>query len=130
MSRNPYVREVPRTTWYMRNNRYIRYMLREVSCVFIGLYAASLTVGLVRLAQGDNEWTHYLNGISSPTGILFSLLAFGFACYHSITWFNVTPKAMRIPRSDDFVPGSAIVSAHYIIWAVVSLVFLLMMGVL
>ncbi|WP_299443464.1 hypothetical protein [uncultured Rhodospira sp.] len=130
MSRNPYVREVPRTTWYMRNRRYIRYMLREVTCVFIGLYAASLTVGLVRLAQGPGEWAVYVNGISSPSGLLFSLLALGFACYHSISWFNVTPKAMRIPRGDDFVPGPAIISAHYIIWGVVSLVFLLMMGVL
>jgi fumarate reductase subunit C len=33
MSRQPYVRPVSPTTWYMRNGRYKRYMLREVTCL-------------------------------------------------------------------------------------------------
>ena len=35
MSRNPYVRPVSRTTWYMRNGRYRKYMLREVARSYI-----------------------------------------------------------------------------------------------
>jgi len=38
MSRQPYVRPVSPTTWYMRNGRYKRYMLREVTCLLVGFY--------------------------------------------------------------------------------------------
>jgi len=130
MSRNPYVREVPKYTWYMRNGRYMRYMAREVTCVFLALYMAGLTIGLVRLSQGPTEWATYLAGVSSVGGILFHLIAFGFACYHATSWFNVTPKAMRIPQGDGFVPGKVIVGTHYGIWGVASLVIIVMMGVL
>ena len=33
MSRKPYVREIPKTSWFMRQGRYKRYMAREVTCV-------------------------------------------------------------------------------------------------
>ena len=35
----PYVREVSRYGWFFRSPRYLRYMAREVTCVFIGLHA-------------------------------------------------------------------------------------------
>ena len=130
MSRNPYVRAVPKTTWYLRNGRYLRYMAREVTCVFIGLYAIGLTIGLVRLAQGPGPWQTYLEGLTSPGALVFHVLAFGFACYHATSWFNVTPKAMRIPKGNGFVPGRIIIGVHYGIWAFVSLVLLILMGVL
>ncbi|KAA5607338.1 fumarate reductase subunit C [Roseospira marina] len=130
MSRKPYVREVPKTTWYMRNGRYMRYMAREVTCVFLALYMAGLVIGLVRLMQGPEAWQSYLAGLSSPVAILFHLIAFGFACYHATSWFNVTPKAMRIPQGDGFVPGKTIVGAHYGLWGAASLVIIVLMGVL
>ncbi|MQX35138.1 fumarate reductase subunit C [Roseospira navarrensis] len=130
MSRKPYVREVPKATWYMRNGRYLRYMAREVTCIFLALYMAGLTIGLVRLMQGPDKWETYLAGVSSTPAVIFHLIAFGFACYHAKSWFDVTPKAMRIPQGNDFVPGRIIVGTHYGIWGGVSLVALVLMGVL
>jgi fumarate reductase subunit C len=114
----------------MRQRRYIRYMAREASCIFIGLYAAGLTVGLVRLAQGPNQWEHYLDGLFSPLGLLFHLLALGFASYHALTWFQLTPKVMRIPQGDGFVPDKTIITAHYAVWGAVSFVIVVLMGVI
>ena len=36
MSRQPYVRPLPRASWYFGNARYRRYMLREVTCLLVG----------------------------------------------------------------------------------------------
>ncbi|MCX7180382.1 MAG: hypothetical protein NTX56_17025 [Proteobacteria bacterium] len=52
MSRRPYVREVPPTSWYFRMPRYMRYMAREVTSIFIGIYTVILLVGLARLTEG------------------------------------------------------------------------------
>jgi len=130
MSRKPYVRTVPPTTWYLRQGRYIRYMLRETSSILIGLYMAGLAMGLMRLAQGQEAWDSYIDGLSSPVALVFHVLALAFATYHATTWFNVTPKAMRIKRGGEYLPGSLIVRGHYAIWGIVSLIVIALVGVL
>lgn len=129
MSRKPYIRPMPKTSWYMRHGRYQRYMLREVTCLFIGAYTGVLTMGLVRLSQGQEAYNAFMQALNAPVAVIFHALALLFALYHSTTWFNVTPQAMPIQRGDEFVPGSVIVGAHYAGWLVASLVVLIVAGV-
>ena len=68
----------------------------------------------------------FVHALSSPLGVLFNLAVLVAAVYHSISWFNVTPQAMPIQRGEDFVPGNIIVGAHYAIWAVISLIILIL----
>jgi len=124
MSRKPYVREVSKTTWFLSQPRYQRYMAREVTCIFIFAYTFLLICALGSLAQGPEAYAAFLDALSSPLGFLFNLLALVAAVYHSATWFNVTPQAMPIQRGEEFVPGNIIVGAHYGVWAVVSLIVL------
>ena len=49
--------------------------------------------------------------------------------YHAVAWFSVTPKAMPIQRGEEFVPGSIIAGAHYVVWILLSLLVLLLAGV-
>ena len=49
--RKPYVRPVEKG-WWLKNNFYIHYMLREGTSVFVSIYAVILLVGLLRLSQG------------------------------------------------------------------------------
>ena len=51
MSRKPYHREVPKVRWFFDHPRYLRYMARELTCLFIGAYTLLLVVGIVRLAE-------------------------------------------------------------------------------
>ena len=126
MSRNPYVREVPKTSWFFRQPRYMRYMAREVTSFFIGAFSILLVVALKRLSQGPEAFQGFLDALRGPWGVLFCLVALVAAVYHSTSWFNVTPQAMPIQRGEEFVPGKMIVGAHYGVWAVVSLIVLFM----
>ncbi|HRD48763.1 MAG: fumarate reductase subunit C [Candidatus Competibacter sp.] len=128
MSNKPYVREVSKTTWFLnpQQPRYKRYMAREVTCIFIGAYTFLLIVALKRLAEGPDAFQGFLNALHSPLGVLFNLAALVAAVYHSTSWFNVTPQAMPIQRGEEFVPGNIIVGAHYAVWAVVSLIILIL----
>lgn len=125
MSRKPYIRELPKTSWFFRQPRYMRYMAREVTCIFIGAYALLLVVALARLAESEAAFNAFVEALSSPLGVLFNLAALVAAVYHSTSWFNVTPQAMPIQRGEEFVPGKMIVGAHYAAWAVVSLIVLI-----
>jgi fumarate reductase subunit C len=129
MSRNPLVREVPPTSWYFRHPRYLRYMSREITSIFVGAYCVLLVVGLQRLAAGPVAWEGFLAGLRSADSIAFHLLALAAAFYHAATWFNATQKAMPVQIGEDFVPGGLISGAHYAVWAVLSFVVLHLAGV-
>jgi len=128
MTRRPYLREVPRVRWFLRHPRYLRYMAREVTCVFIGAYTVLLIVGLKRLAQGEAAYEAFLAGLGSPAGIAFQVIALVFAAYHSLTWFNLTPKALPVQAGEDFLPARVIAGAHYAAWALLSAAVLFFAG--
>ena len=128
MSRGPYVREVPRVTWFLRGPRYVRYMLREITCLFVGGYMALVVIGLARLAEGQAAWEGFLQALRQPASVAFLAAALAFSAYHSVTWFNLTPKALPVQVGESFVPGFVIAGLHYAAWAIFSLVVLVLAG--
>jgi fumarate reductase subunit C len=129
MSRRPLVRVCPPTTWYFRQPRYLRYMSREITSIFVGAYCVLLVVALQRLAAGQAAWEGFLLALQSPLSIVFHLLALVAAVYHAATWFNATQKAMPVQIGEDFLPGNVISGAHYVAWVVLSGVILYLAGV-
>jgi fumarate reductase subunit C len=123
MSRNPYIRPIT-SEWIFRHPRYVRYMVREFSCLFIGGWTVLMVWGLKQLSEGPAAWAAFLELMRSPASIVFQLLTLAFATYHSVTWFNLTPKALPGQVGEDFVPDWVIAGAHYAGWAVVSVVIL------
>jgi succinate dehydrogenase subunit C len=128
MRRRPYIRKVKRG-WWLGQRRYVVYMVRELTSLFVGLYCALLVVGLFRLAQGRAGWDGFVAALSSPPGVLFQLVCLAFAIYHSVTWFALTPKAMPLVVRGEPVAAKSIVGAHYGAWAVVSLIVLVAAGI-
>lgn len=125
----PLIREVPPTSWYFRHPRYLRYMAREITSLFVGAYCVLLVLGLRSLAAGQPSYEAFLLALRSPASIIFHLLALAAALYHAGTWFNATQKAMPIQLGEEFVPGNLISGAHYVAWAVLSIVILFLAGV-
>jgi fumarate reductase subunit C len=54
------------------------------------------------------------------------LRTLAFAAYHSVTWFNLTPKALPVQLGEEFVPGWVIAGAHFAGWAVLSFIILVL----
>ena len=128
MSRRPYSRKV-RRSWWLRHRRYVAYMVRELTSLFIGIYSAVLVMGLVRLAQGQAAWDSFLMMLSSTPGVLVQLVCLLFATYHSVTWFALTPKAIPVMVRGQPVSAKTIIRIHYAAWAAVSLIVLIAAGV-
>jgi fumarate reductase subunit C len=128
MSRKPYLREVPKFSWFFRHPRYLRYMAREVTCIFIGAYTVLMLVGIMRVAEGPAAYAAFLQTLQTPASIAFHVLALGFSAYHSITWFNLTPRALPIQIGERFVPDGVIAGAHYAAWLVLTLAVLVLAG--
>lgn len=130
MSRKPFVRAVSRTRWYFQQPRYLRYMSREVTCVFIGAFALLLLYAVQRLSQGQAAYEAFLADLIGPWSVLGLLIVLVFAVHNATSWFNVTPKALPVQIGEEFLPGKFIVAAHYALWVLASLAVLFFAGVL
>jgi len=127
VTRKPFVRPVT-SEWIFRHPRYVRYMVREFSCLFIGGWTLLMVWGLKQLAEGPAAWGVFLEILRTPESIVFHGLTLAFAVYHSVTWFNLTPKALPLQRGETFVPDAVISGAHFGVWAVLSLAVLILAG--
>ena len=131
MSRQPYVRGMSKTTWYMRQGRYKVYMLREVTCLLVGFYSFLMIFGLAALAKGsETSWQHFLASQQNPAMITFHAFALiYFLIYQTFAWFELAPKAMPLHLGEKKLPDSIIVMAHYVAWAVLSALIFWLAGV-
>lgn len=130
ISRKPYVRKVSKTGWYLKHPRYMRYMSREVTCVFIGAFALLLLCAVERLSKGQAAYESFLAAITGPWSALGLLIVLIFAVHNATSWFNVTPKALPVQMGEEFLPGKYIIGAHYAAWAVASGIILYFAGVM
>lgn len=128
MSRRPYLRELSKSSWWLKHPRYIRYMMRELSSVFIGIYVLILITGLFQLSRSKAAYEAFLAAVEGPVALTFAVIAMVFAIYHTYTWFQVTPKAMPLKLAGKRVPDAIIIAAHWLGLVVVSIALWRLVG--
>ena len=105
-------------TWWTSLPYYRWYMFRELSSLFITLYALVLLWGLASLVRGRSAYEAWLDMLSAPALVLFHAVTLVLVIYHAWTWFKIMPKTLpRIPLSDTVVVVSG-VSAVILVSAV------------
>lgn len=104
-------------------------MMREISSLFIGLYVLVLIAGLYQLSRGQAAYEAFLATAKGPAGLVLAVLAIIFASYHTISWFQVTPKAMPLMFGGKRVPGVIIIAAHWLGFVLVSAVLWIVVGI-
>jgi len=109
-------------TWWLKKPAYTWFMIRDVTSVFIAGYCVFLLVLLARSSRDPAEFAACFERLKSPLSVVLHLIALVFAVYHSITFFNLTPRVLVVFRGEEKVPEAAIAGVHYVAWAVVSVV--------
>lgn len=87
-----YVR--PMQGWWRRDAYFGRYMAREMTAFAVFAYAVVLTVGTVRLAQGEAAWNGFLAALRSPWSLLLHAVLLVAMFVHARSWFEIMPKTM------------------------------------
>ncbi len=121
MARKPYHSKLA-NDWFVKQPHFFHYMVREFTCVGIGIYTLNLMAGIVALASSSDAWMSWIATQKNPVMIVMALFAFVSAVCHSYTWFGVTPKVFKIPSGDKFVPGKVIIAGHWAVFAVIALI--------
>src|SRR5688572_3810081 len=81
------------TYWWLSRWPYLKFILREVSSVFVA-WTVVLTLRLIRaLMRGPAEYAEFQNWLQSPLVVALNVVTLFFVVFHAVTWFNLSPKA-------------------------------------
>ena len=106
--------------WWLQNRTYTGFVLRELTSVFVAFFALVYLWQLRALAQGPEAYAQFLARLKTPLFLILDGVAFLFILFHSITWFNLAPKAVVVRLKGKRVPDWVVVSLNYAAWLILS----------
>jgi fumarate reductase subunit C len=109
-----------RGDWWLKNPRYLLYMIRELSAVFAALWVVLFMFQLPQIAHQPRQWADEIS--RSPGWIIFSLIALLFVLYHAWTAFTATGTLLYLRMGKTPTPAGAINGTMLVAWAVASIV--------
>jgi fumarate reductase subunit C len=118
-----YIRPITAGWWFTHPSR-AKFMVRELSSFFIAGYCIFLIVLMYRAEHADFD--AFYESLRSPASVVLHLIALFFALFHSITFFNLTPRVLIVRRGEERVPDAAIAGAHFAAWGVVSVIVIVL----
>jgi len=108
--------------WWLESWQYSKFVLRELTSVAVGFFALELLLEVRALARGEEAYQRFLARLENPFLIALNLLALIFVLFHSVTWFNLAPKAMPVRVGGRRLPDSVVAGSNYAAWLVISAV--------
>jgi fumarate reductase subunit C len=108
------------TYWWLQRWEYLRFVLREISSVFIAIFVVETLFQIYALSRGPEAYAIFLSVLKNPFIFALNIISFLFVVFHSITWFNLSARAMSIRVGGKKVPGFMISGPNFVAWFVIS----------
>lgn len=108
------------STWWLKSRRYFLFMLRELSSLFIALFVLVFLYELFLLSRGAESHGLLQGSLRSPAAVAFYVVAFLFAVYHTVTWFQAASKIQVVRLGSWTMPGWMMVTGALGAWIVIS----------
>ena len=105
------------STWWTRKRHYVTYMLREFTAVPMASWLLWFLVEIKRAGDGQARYSPH----ESTAFVVFSVVCFAFATYHSYTFLKLAGVIMHVRLFDRAVPPRVVVITMFGLWAVASI---------
>jgi fumarate reductase subunit C len=112
--------------WWLKNPAYALFVVRELTSVAVAYFALLLLWQVRALAAGPAAHAAFLERMRSPELLVLNATALAFLLFHSVTWFNLAPKAIVLRPGGRRVPDALVAGANYAAWLVLSVGVLLL----
>jgi fumarate reductase subunit C len=106
--------------WWLGQWQYLKFILRELSSVFVALVVVMTLLQLRALRNGPEAYAKLQALLKSPAVVVVSVISLFFVVFHTITWFNLTPRAMPLRVRGKRVPEWLVAAPNYAVWIVAS----------
>ena len=108
--------------WWVRRFSDIRFIFRELTSLAVA-YAVILLVVVYRtLLTGPDAYNSLLDTLKHPMWVAINIVALISVLYHSITWFNLAPRAIVVRLGKWRIPDLLIAGSNYVAWFAISAV--------
>jgi fumarate reductase subunit C len=108
------------TYWWLGRWPYLKFILRELSSVFVAWFVIMTLLQIDALRRGPADYMEFQEWSRNPVVIALNIISFFFVIFHAVTWFNLTPKAIAIRAGGRRVPAVLIAGPNYIAWVAIS----------
>lgn len=106
--------------WWLKSRSYFLFMMRELSSVFIALFVLIHLYELFMLSRGPEDYGHLREWLSRPGAVVIYGVAFLFAVYHTVTWFQAASKIQVVRLGAWTMPGWMMLAGALGAWIVIS----------
>jgi fumarate reductase subunit C len=110
------------TYWWLQRWEYLRFVLREVSSIFIAYFVVLTLAQIYMLSRGPQAYANFQDFLRNPFVIAWNVISFFFVVFHSVTWFSLSARAMAVRVGGKRVPGFLISGSNFVAWLVISAV--------
>lgn len=108
------------TYWWLGRWSYLKFILRELSSVFVAWFVIMTLLQIRALERGPAGYMEFQEWLRSPILVALNALSLLFVIFHAVTWFNLAPKAMAIRVGGKRVPSLLIAAPNYFAWLAIS----------
>jgi fumarate reductase subunit C len=113
-------RERVSTWWWLGEWHYLKFILRELTSISVAWFVVLTLFQLRALLHGPETYGRFTGRLQSPFMIALNAIAFCFVMFHTITWFNLAPRAMPVRMGGKRVPEFLVAAPNYALWIAVS----------
>jgi fumarate reductase subunit C len=108
------------TYWWLWQPAYLKFILRELSSVAVAYFVVLLLLQLRALRLGPDAYATFQHWLQAPHMIVLNGIGLLFVLFHTVTWFNLAPRAMVVRVRGKRVPDLLIAGSNYVAWLAVS----------
>jgi fumarate reductase subunit C len=108
------------TYWWLERWSYSKFILRELSSVFVAWFVIMTLLQISALKRGPADYVEFERWLRNPILVALNAISVLFVVFHAVTWFNLAPKAMAIRVGGKRVPGVLIAVPNYFAWLLIS----------
>jgi fumarate reductase subunit C len=87
---------------------------------FVAYFVVLLLLQLRALSHGPEAYAAFQAWLKAPHVIALNGVSLLFVLFHTITWFNLAPRAMVVRVRGKRLPDLVIAGSNYVAWLVVS----------
>lgn len=108
------------TYWWLSQWSYLKFILREISSVFVAFFVVITLLQIRALSGGPEAYAEFQQWLQTPLLVALNVISFCFVVFHAVTWFRLAPRAMVIRVRGKRLPDFLIAGPNFVAWLAVS----------
>ena len=116
-----FVRKV-RRFWWLDTAAFRRFVIRELTSVFVAVYSVILLLFLLALSRGQEAYEGFLRWLDLPGIVVLHVVILAAVLYHSVTSIQLASQIQEVRLGGKVLPRSFLAAGLAAGWVVASAV--------